>query len=169
MKILIQEPKSGMPSQEAAPNGGLKLACSERGSSLVEFALIIPVLSLLLLGAIDFGRAYYLGIEVSNAARAGAQYGAGNPTDTAGMQTAANKDAPDVSGGLTFSPTPAWGCECSDGTSQQASCAPVPTCVNNVVKYVQVNTSATYTTLIPWPFIPSSIPMSGQATIRVAQ
>jgi hypothetical protein len=46
---------------------------SERGQSLVEFALILPILVLLLVGVFDFGRAVYAFNTVSNAARQGAR------------------------------------------------------------------------------------------------
>ncbi len=47
----------------------------ERGQSLVELALILPVLILVLLGILDFGRAFYAYNAISNAAREGARYG----------------------------------------------------------------------------------------------
>jgi Flp pilus assembly protein TadG len=43
------------------------------GQSLVEFALILPVLLLILMGVFDFGRAIYAFNAVSNAAREGAR------------------------------------------------------------------------------------------------
>ena len=88
--------------------------------------LLLPVMMLLVVGAVDFGRLYFEYIEVVNAAHAGAEYGSINSTDTSGMSTAATQSAPDVSG-LTV-PTKAYGCECSDGTSYSASCTTVPTC-----------------------------------------
>jgi Flp pilus assembly protein TadG len=144
------------------------LATSAAGDSLVEMAFVLPLLTPLLLGVIDFGRAYYLSIEVSNAARAGAQYGVLNPTDTSGMEQAATNDARDVPGGV--SPTAASGCECSDGSSGQSPCpATPPSCAVNVVNYVQVSTTATYTPMIKWPGIPSSIAMKGYAMMRTPQ
>ncbi len=47
----------------------------ERGSNLIEFALIAPVLLLIILGILDFGRAIYAYSVVANAAREGARYG----------------------------------------------------------------------------------------------
>jgi Flp pilus assembly protein TadG len=138
------------------------LVRSERGSSLVELALMLPVLGLLLFGAIDFGRGYYLSIEVTNAARAGAQFGLSNAS-TARMQSAATSDAPDVAG---ITATATYGCECPDGTGQIPNCSSSPGCAN-AVNYVQVTTNATYTPLIPWPGVPSSIPLQGQATMRI--
>lgn len=48
---------------------------SLRAQDLVEFALIFPVMMLLLFGVIDFGRIFHVLIAVSNAAREGARYG----------------------------------------------------------------------------------------------
>jgi len=59
----------------------------ERGQSLVEFALMLPILLLLLLGAIDLGRAFHSSISITNAAREGAFYGASKPTDSSGIAT----------------------------------------------------------------------------------
>ena len=44
------------------------------GQSAIEFALILPVLLLLILGAIDLGRMFYTKIVLTNAAREGANY-----------------------------------------------------------------------------------------------
>ena len=68
----------------------------QKGTALLELALVWPLLSLVLLGVIDFGRIFYASIEVTNAAHAGVQYGARSLTlanDTAGMQSAAINDA----------------------------------------------------------------------------
>jgi PKD repeat protein len=47
-----------------------------RGQSLVEFALVVPVLLVILLVAIDFGRIFLGWIELNNAARIAANYAA---------------------------------------------------------------------------------------------
>jgi Flp pilus assembly protein TadG len=52
---------------------------TRNGASAAELALLLPLLMLLILGCIDFGRFAYSYIAVSNAARAGAGYGAVNP------------------------------------------------------------------------------------------
>ena len=49
-------------------------ASSSRGQSLVEFALILPVLILIIYGVFDLGRAFYAVITVANASREGARY-----------------------------------------------------------------------------------------------
>ncbi len=45
-----------------------------RGQALVELALLLPVLTMLLLGGLDLGRAYYYYSGVANASRVGAQF-----------------------------------------------------------------------------------------------
>jgi Flp pilus assembly protein TadG len=47
---------------------------SNGGQSLIEFALILPLIVLLVVNVVNFGSFLYTWIEVSNAARAGAQY-----------------------------------------------------------------------------------------------
>lgn len=140
------------------------LRSREEGSSLVELALVAPFLLLLLLGVVDFGRAYYLATEVAGAAHAAAEYAVQSPTDTAGIMAAATDDAPDVPN-LTVG-TPTYGCECSDGTSYSANCSTTPTCTNNYVNRVKVTVSATYSPWFPWPGIPSSVNLSNSATMR---
>ena len=45
-----------------------------RGQALIEFALILPILFLLIVNVVNFGGMFYAWIAVSNAARTGAQY-----------------------------------------------------------------------------------------------
>jgi hypothetical protein len=47
-----------------------------RGQALVEFAMVLPVLALLLVMAIDFGRVFYGWVALNNATRVGANYAA---------------------------------------------------------------------------------------------
>ena len=58
-----------------------------RGQSMVEFALILPVLLLLLAAAIDLGRLFYAYVAVENAAKEGAFFGARNPLCDDGVNT----------------------------------------------------------------------------------
>ena len=51
-----------------------------RGQSMVEFALILPMLLILVAGGADLGRALFVGIQVGDVARQAGLYAAGNPT-----------------------------------------------------------------------------------------
>lgn len=46
-----------------------------KGQSLVELAIILPILLIILLGIIDFGRVFYAYVTITNASREGARYG----------------------------------------------------------------------------------------------
>lgn len=153
----------------------------QHGAVLVELGMLLPVFAVLVAAVLDAGSAYYYGLEVSNAARAGAQYGyqsGGTMMDTTGIQNAAMKDGANIgtlsagscSGSACWNsgyPQSTWGCMCSDGTGQSASCATPPSCSTNSrqVNYVDVKTQATYTTLIPWPGIPSSVTLKGETLL----
>ena len=57
-----------------------RLFRAARGQSLVEFALVIPILLILVFGIIDFGMGLRSYISLTNATREGARFGAiGNP------------------------------------------------------------------------------------------
>jgi PKD repeat protein len=49
-----------------------------RGQSLVEFALILPVMLLIILGGLDFGRIFLGWVSLNNTARVGANYAGSN-------------------------------------------------------------------------------------------
>ena len=52
-----------------------KIKSPTKGQSLLEFALMLPILLLIVIGVIEFGRIFLLYTEASNAAREAARYG----------------------------------------------------------------------------------------------
>ena len=60
-----------------------------RGQSLVEFAIVVPILLLVLLFAVDFGRVYLGWVNLNNVARVGANFAALNPSAWQGSGDAA--------------------------------------------------------------------------------
>lgn len=65
----------------------------ERGQSAVEFALLLPVLMLVLFGMLDLGRLFFAAITIANAARVGARYATQHPSDSNGIIAAAQAEA----------------------------------------------------------------------------
>ena len=67
-----------LPSAKRGPIGRLlkRFRASETGQALVEFTMIIPIFLLLIFGLVDFGRAFYTWLIVTNAAREGARVAA---------------------------------------------------------------------------------------------
>ena len=94
-----------------------RLRSSEEGSALVELALSVPLLLVMLLGAVEFARVAYASIEVANAAHSAAMYAAsssGASTDRPGITNAAVADSPDMVGGNAVSVTSvSTACTCS--------------------------------------------------------
>ncbi len=149
-----------------------------RGQSAVELALAAPLLALLLVVVGDGGRMFFTYLEVVGAARAGAQYGAQTlvtATDNSGMQTHALSAAPNLSG-LTATATNYCCCQsgstCANfgtsnttSTTDTTSCGVKPSC-SDWRKYVQVNTTATFTTLVKYPGLPSSLTFKAESILR---
>lgn len=62
----------------------------ERGAAAVEFALVLPLLIVLVMGIIDFGRVYSAQQTLTNAAREGARAMALGQSDAAARTAARN-------------------------------------------------------------------------------
>jgi Flp pilus assembly protein TadG len=67
----------------------------ERGAVMVEFALVLPVVLLLLLGALDFGKAYNYWIDTTHLSASGARWAAvnRNPGSGATLQETIRNEA----------------------------------------------------------------------------
>lgn len=63
------------------------------GQSMTEFAIVAPVLILIILIIVDLGRITYAYSAVHNAAREGARYGIIHPVDTTDIETTARQYA----------------------------------------------------------------------------
>jgi Flp pilus assembly protein TadG len=140
----------------------------EVGGSMVELALLMPIFTLLLLGTAELGWIEYDSVEVSNAAYAGALYGAQSRTtamNITAMQQAAIQDSPNV-GGMTA--TAVNICACSSGLVITCSNA-LANCVSpaRITEFVQVNTTATVAPIIHLSSLPTAFTLHGQAILRV--
>ena len=70
----------------------------QKGSNLVEGALILLTFLLLLIGIVDFGQVLYFHQVLVERARTGARFGAVNPTNTAGIHNMVVYNTPTASG-----------------------------------------------------------------------
>ena len=84
---------------------------ADRGQSLVEFALVIPIFLLIVIGLFDVGRAVFAYNTVSNAARAAARVAIVNQ-DTTAVEARAREMAPGLDNRLTVSQEPCSVREC---------------------------------------------------------
>ena len=153
-----------------------RTAGSESGGALVELVVSLPLLILILVATIDFARVFYTGIALTNAARAGAQFGAfnmGQSGNIGAMQTTAinSTNTPGVTAVASRL------CQCATDTGTFSATSPPNDCVSpaatscpgtHLVVTVTVVTSKTFNTIIGGaPGVPSSISLSRTATLRV--
>ena len=159
-----------------------------RGSALVETALVAPLFLLLLTGAFELGRVAHFAIEVQNAARAGAAYasqnsGTSGPGSATAVTQAAQNDAPDLAN-LTATPGTACVCEtlttgstptyspssgtiaCSDPTIV-ACTGSSGTVTYRIVSYATVTTQANINPVFNVSALPGSYTLHGYSEMRV--
>jgi hypothetical protein len=68
----------------------------QRGSVAVEFAIIVPVLTLLVFGALDLGQAWYIKHLMQNGCLEGARYATRYQTDAAGNRVLPSGLSPSI-------------------------------------------------------------------------
>ena len=84
------------------------------GQSLVEFAFCAALLITLLLGVVDFGRAYYTQVRIKNAVAEGGYYAMQHSDDDTGIKSAIRQEFP----ALTTSDISISRTSCSAGVQQ---------------------------------------------------
>lgn len=136
-----------------------RLLADRRGAAAVELALVLPVLVLILLGAIDFGRFGHSAITVANAARTGAAY-----CDYAGCNTPLSAET------ITAVKARVLNEVCSPPTCDIATKVVITVSTLDAVgrphcPCLVVKVQYPFTTLIPWPGIPASFTTGHEALI----
>lgn len=137
-----------------------------RGQALIETALVVPILVTLLIGAADLARVARASIAVTNAAKAGAQYGSENgftAQDATGIATAASNEASN----LSLTTTSSYSCVCSDGSA--STCLNTDCTTSHMEETLTVKTQASVTPLVHLPLLPSTWNVQGQAIQRCLQ
>lgn len=69
---------------------------NKKGQSFVEFMLVLPLLVLITLGLLDFGRAYFVIVMLNDAAAEGAVYAGAYPTSVDAIQLMVTEAAADT-------------------------------------------------------------------------
>jgi Flp pilus assembly protein TadG len=146
----------------------MTFAKSEQGATLIELAVILPVLLLIVFSLVDYAFFIQQAIRIQDAASAGAAYGAmpGNSANTTTMVQLANFDATGSYTGATgFTATATSFYTCTPGGAQvtaSTSCSGV-----GPLHYVQVTTSLTAKNNLPFPGTPTTEIINGSAIYRV--
>lgn len=121
---------------------------NNRGQALVEFALMLPVIMLLVVGTMDFGLIIHQHMVVAEAAREGARsaaLGGSNDTVIAVAKTAASQ---------------------IDTRNLKVAISPSDTRIRGDGVTVSISNPVAITQLLR-PFFPSNFTVQGSATMRV--
>jgi Flp pilus assembly protein TadG len=136
------------------------------GSAALEFAVIAPMLVVAIVGTVDLGVGLYQSMQVQNAAQAGAVYAATHSFSAANISTVVSSAT--NSSSVAASPAPAQFCGCASNAGVAANACNA-SCPAGAVAgtYVSVNAQASYSPLLPYPFLPSTMTLSAQSIVRV--
>ncbi len=131
--------------------------CPRRGLAATEFAVLLPLLMTLVLGALDFGRFAYTLIAVTNAARSGAGFGSNHPFTAATMpawQAQVNAAVTDeMSGVAAF----------DAGQLTVTICTPTDADGN---WQASVAVAYPFQPLVAWPGLPATMTLNHVAVLR---
>jgi Flp pilus assembly protein TadG len=147
------------------------LSKHERGQSMVELALTLPILVLLLLGTLDFGMAIFSYSMLRDAAQEGAFYGSFNPANVDEIENRARNISPRAEDVVFSSPVQLRDTDAIK-VSVQALGDACQGATNGVANSIQVNVSYRYPMMMPLigRIIGSNtIPLTGTATNIILQ
>lgn len=138
----------------------------EKGSAVIEFAMILPFMTLLFMGFSDLSRLQFTAITLANAVRAGsvaAQQNVGSPS----IIQAVLDDGKDINLIASDVAAPITLCQCPDGSMPSPnSCSGICGGYGLPWRMVTVSASTTYNALFDYPFLSKSFPISRSLTIR---
>jgi len=123
------------------------------GQSLVETALMLPIIAIMLVGTLDAARLLLATVALTSGVLAGSQYGALSSTyavDTSGIASAVRNETTPI-GGTSTNPT----VTSSTGTD------------GNSETYVTVSATYSWSSLFAYPGLPRSISITRSAVMQV--
>jgi Flp pilus assembly protein TadG len=140
----------------------VRLHRSSSGAAALELAVVFPILVVVIIGAVEYGRVFYTSVTVANAARAGAEWGSQAPNqygDTVGMRIFAQQDGNDA-GNLSISANRV--CKC--GTSADPGCGACASLAPDV--FIDVTATKKLAMLLKYPGLPDTVTIARKATFR---
>jgi len=153
-----------------AVSGATLRAClsDHRGVAAMEFALLAPVLTTLVIGLVDFGNLAYASMEVQVAAHAGADYALHS-----GWNSTAIASAVTGATGMTInaSPAPAQVSACVVSgvlTATTNTTCPTGSTQSTPGTYVQVSAQAAFTPLVAWSIFGLPTSLTAQSMVRIS-
>ena len=136
---------------------------NDRGQSMVEVALMLPILVFLVLAGGDLARGYAIQIAIQNGARAGAEAAAIDFTPTAAETEARARDEMSRTPGMDSTvPTITVTFKQIDGLT---ACVSPPSLA--LPCFATVRVEMTWRTITAWPLIPNTFNFDRTTTMRM--
>ena len=143
------------------------------GVSAVEFALMLPILMILLAGVLDYG-AYINNVLNLNAATRGAAEWAKNNVPTSSTTVTCTSSSTDIckygnfaSGvSVTYAPL----CTCVDNSAASGTCPSAATCSGSdtrVIQYVTVSATQNFSAFVPYTQLLLPTSLTATSALRV--
>lgn len=140
----------------------VKARRSEAGNAVVEFALIAPILMVMILGLVDAGRAIGANVRLGSGVTAGLRYALSDSYASTEIASAAMAGSRYADGEATVTVTRF--CECPDGASVDCS----GTCTAGFKRiFVQVDMTRTEATIFSYPIIGDAFTVSRTGSLQV--
>ena len=139
-----------MQARNYSPNSRRSI----HGQSVLEFAILLPLLMLIVVGILDLGRLSSAYVVITNAAREGARYGASHQADGANLASNVTSRARAEATGTGIDPT-----------QMQVSCispTPTPSTCSGAAGTDPIRVQVTY----PFQFITTNM-FAGLSTINI--
>lgn len=135
---------------------------SNGGNAVVEFALITPVLLIMIMGLVDAGRAIGANARLGNGVTAGLRYALADSYDTTSISSAALDGSRFAAGEATVAVRRF--CECPDGSAIVCT----DTCTAGFRRiFVEVAMTHTQATVFSYPVIGSEVTVSRTSSLQV--
>lgn len=143
------------------------------GGALVEFALAVPILLLLAIGAFDFGMAFQQKHRLASAAQAGAQIAVQerslSEVPIGDIVARVRVEANDTGNALIVTPT--YFCVCPEGGADFACDTEPSPCALAAgrlpSKYVQVDVRHSFDLIFDYPGVEKTVALQAISTMRV--
>jgi Flp pilus assembly protein TadG len=147
-----------------------------RGQSLVELALLLPILLMMAGGATDLARVYQAQLTLESAVRNAAEYLATSSADATAASTDARRivctetsNIPGFTPGAAPNPTETCTAPSVTVTDFAISTTALGATTKSPIGSVKVAGAIRFSTLVPWPFLPAQLDLTADATFSVVR
>lgn len=149
-----------------------RMLAERTGAALVEFAIVAPVLAVMLVGLVDLSTYISTNLAVQRAARAGGEYAVNNGFSVSGVSAAVSSSTAQRSGymsAISVDPAPSQWCGCPNATTGVAvqACGTKCTSGLDAGTYVTAGAKASYSPVFPWPGFSTSVQIASTTTVRI--